>query len=29
MKNFMRRLKLVKIFGWRGAFDKQFIRFGD
>lgn len=29
MKEFIRRLKLVKYFGWRGAFDKKFIRFGD
>lgn len=28
MKNFIRRLKLVKYFGWRGAFDKKFIKFG-
>lgn len=29
MKEFIRRLKMVKYFGWRGAFDKNFIRFGD
>ena len=28
MKNFIRRLKLVKYFGWKGAFDPKFIRFG-
>lgn len=28
MKEFFRRLKLVKYFGWRGAFDKNFIRMG-
>lgn len=28
MKEFIQRLKMVKYFGWRGAFDKKFIRFG-
>lgn len=29
MKEFIRRLEMVKYFGWCGAFDKKFIRFGD
>lgn len=29
MKKFIQRLKMVKYFGWCGAFDKNFIRFGD
>ena len=28
MKEFFWRLRLVKIFGWRGAFDRKFIKFG-
>lgn len=29
MKKLAQRLKMVKYFGWRGAFDKNFIRLGD
>lgn len=29
MKKFIQRLRMVKYFGWHGAFDKNFIRFGD
>lgn len=29
MKKLVQRLKMVKYFGWRGAFDKNFIRLGD
>lgn len=28
MKEFFRRLKMVKFFGWRGAFDKNFLKMG-
>lgn len=28
MKEFFYRLKWVKLVGWRGAFDKNFIKFG-
>ena len=28
MKEFFWRLRLVKTFGWRGAFDRKFIRLG-
>ena len=28
MKEFFYRLKWVKVVGWRGAFDRKFIKFG-
>lgn len=28
MKELLWRLKWVKIVGWRGAFDRKFLRFG-
>ncbi len=28
MKELFYRLRLVRVLGWRGAFDREFIKFG-
>lgn len=28
MRELIYRLRLVRMFGWRGAFDRNFIKFG-